>query len=188
MVYSGDRFEICPRYFEIWGNSIHIETIMQEIKSSKSFIRPDNTAVLTCPHCNNQKVILADAFKGKKHKLKVKCICSQKFIAHLEFRKHVRKDTVLKGSYSNHSHESSRGDLIIQDISLSGLSFTSLDIENFKPGDEFNIVFHLNDEHRTEIKKDVIVRNIRQRIIGCEFDRPEDVYGGPLGYYIVNVL
>jgi hypothetical protein len=161
---------------------------MTEHKISKAFVRPDDTAVLTCPHCNKQKTILASSYIGYQHKLKVKCYCKQRFIVHLEFRRHVRKRTVLKGAYSNHSHKISSGNLIIQDISLSGMSFTSLDIENFKVGDEFSVDFTLNDEHRTKIKKDVIVRCIRQRAAGCEFERPEDVYGGPLGYYIVHIL
>ena len=94
----------------------------------------------------------------------------------------------MNGTYSDHRDKRSSGKLIIQDISLGGISFTSLDVENFNVGDEFRVNFSLNDEQLTEIKKDVIVRNIRQRIVGCAFKQPEDVYGGPLGYYIVNVL
>ena len=161
---------------------------MQNLRLSKSYVRADGSAVITCPHCSQQKVILGNAFMGYKHKLKVKCYCGQSFIAHLEFRRHVRKKVVLKGAYSNHSHKCISGNLIIQDISLSGMAFTSLDIENFKIDDEFTLEFNLNDEHRSEIRKDVIVRNIRQRIVGCEFERSEDVYGGPLGYYIVHHL
>jgi hypothetical protein len=161
---------------------------MTEYKISKSFVRPDDTAVLTCPHCNKQKVILANSYIGYKRKLKVKCYCKQSFIVHLEFRRHIRKRTVLKGTYSKHTHKCSSGNLIIQEISLGGMSFTSLDVENFKVGDEFKVDFILNDEQLTKIKKDVVVRNIRQRTAGCEFERPEDVYGGPLGYYIVNIL
>ena len=160
----------------------------ENIQVTKSYVRGDDTAVLTCPYCNQQKVIIAKEYMGFKHKLKVKCYCKQRFIAHLEFRKHVRKQAILKGTYSNHKHKCSSGALIIKDISLGGLSFTSVDIDNFKVGDEFRVVFNLNDEHQTVIRKDVIVRNIRQRIAGCEFDKPEDVYGGPLGYYIIHKL
>ena len=160
----------------------------ENIQTTKSYVRGDDTAVLTCPHCNQQKVILANAYIGYKHKLKVKCFCKQRFIAHLEFRKHVRKQAIMRGNYSNHSHECSSGNLIIKDISLGGLSFTTLDIENFKVGDEFRVTFNIDDEHQTEISKDVIVRNIRQRIAGCQFDKAEDVYGGPLGYYITHKL
>ena len=160
----------------------------ENIQITKSYVRGDDTAVLTCPHCNQQKVILANAYIGFKHKLKVKCFCKQRFVAHLEFRKHVRKEAILTGKYSNHANECSGGDLIVKDISLGGLSFTSIDIENFKVGDEFTVTFILRDEHLSEIRKDVIVRNIRQRIAGCQFDKAEDVYGGPLGYYITHTL
>ena len=161
---------------------------MSEYKTSKSFVRPDETAVLTCPHCNQQKVILANSYIGYKRKLKVKCYCKESFVALLEFRKHVRKMALLKGTYSNHHHEYSSGNILIKDISLGGLAFTSLDIENFKVGDMFSANFTLNDEHLTEITKDVIIRNIRQRTAGCEFEQPEDLYGGPLGYYIMHTL
>lgn len=161
---------------------------MHESTYKKSYVRPDNTVVITCPHCGQQKVILADAFKGHKHKLKVKCFCKKAFITHLEFRKYIRKKTVLKGTYSNHSHHCSKGNLVIHDISLNGLSFSTLDKENFKVGDEITVEFILDDELRTKIQKDVVIKNIRPRTLGCEFLQPENVYGGPLGYYIMNNL
>ena len=161
---------------------------MAESKVSKSYVRSDNSAVLTCPYCNQQKVILAHSYIGYKRKLKVKCYCKQRFVAYLEFRKHIRKEIILRGTYSNHSHKYSSGNLIIKDISLGGLAFTNVDIEVFKVGDKFRVDFTLDDEQQTEIKKDVIVMNIRQRTVGCMFERPEDVYGGALGYYVIHVL
>ena len=165
-----------------------MNAILPKNRISKSYVRSDGAAVLTCPYCNEQKAILANSFTGFKRKLKVKCYCKQSFLVLLEFRRHFRKRAIMNGTYSNHSHNCSSGNLIIQDVSLGGISFTSLDIKNFKVGDEFRIDFTLNDIHQTEIKKDVIVRNIRQRTVGCEFKQPEDVFGGPLGYYIVNIL
>jgi len=44
---------------------------MPDIEFTKIYVSPDNSAVLTCPHCGLQKVILADSFRGYKHKLKV---------------------------------------------------------------------------------------------------------------------
>jgi hypothetical protein len=176
------------RAHEIKFIVITMNAILPKNRISKSYVRPDDTAVLTCPYCNQQKIILANSFIGYKRKLKVKCYCKQSFLVLLEFRRHIRKRAIMNGNYSNYSHKCSTGNLIIQEISLGGMSFTSLDIGNFKVGDKFRVDFTLNDEHLTEIKKDVVVRNIRQRTVGCEFKRPEDVYGGPLGYYIVNIL
>ena len=80
----------------------------------------------------------------------------------LEFRNRVRKKTRLRGTYINYLQKDSRGFLIIQDISLTGLSFTSLDLKNFKVGDVLRVEFTLDDERRTEISNDIIVRDIRK--------------------------
>lgn len=152
----------------------------------KTYVRPDNTAVLTCPHCGYQKVVRAEAFKGYKHILKVRCLCQKAFKVVLEFRNRVRKKIFLRGTYVNHSRENSSGYLFIQDISVSGLAFTRVDTNKFQVGDELTIEFALDDEHRTEISKDVIVRDIRQNSVGCEYEISEDTFGSPLGYYITS--
>jgi len=64
------------------------------------------------------------------------------------------------------------------------LAFSSLDIKNFKEGDEISIEFNLEDEHQTEIKKKAVVRSVRQRVIGCEFEKTEEAIGSPLWQYI----
>jgi len=161
--------------------------IVPDSKVAKTYVRPDNTAVLTCTHCGIQKVVMADLFTGRKHKLKVKCSCQKVFIVYLEFRNRVRKKVYLRGTYINHSQKDSSGFLIIQDISVTGMSFTSLDLKNFKVDDELRVEFTLDDEHRTEISKDIIVTDVRKKSVGCEYDSSEEVaFGSPLGYYIMS--
>jgi len=161
--------------------------IVPDSKVAKTYVRPDNTAVLTCTHCGIQKVVMADLFTGRKHKLKVKCSCQKVFIVNLEFRNRVRKKVNLRGTYINHSQKDSSGFLIIQDVSVTGLSFTSLDLKNFKVDDELRVEFTLDDEHRTEISKDIIVTDVRKKSVGCEYDSSEEVaFGSPLGYYIMS--
>jgi hypothetical protein len=104
----------------------------------------------------------------------------------LEFRSRVRRKTHLRGTYINHSQGDSTGLLIVQDISVTGLAFTSLDIRKFKEGDELSVEFNLDDDHRTEVKKEVIVKDIRQRSVGCEFENPELTFGGVLGNYVIS--
>ncbi len=158
---------------------------MSELK--KTYVRPDNTFVLTCPNCGFQQEIQAEDLKNYKNKLKVKCRCQKTFLVFLEFRNRVRKKTHLRGTYINHSQKDSSGFLIIQDISVTGLSFASLDLKNFKVDDELRVEFTLDDEHRTEISKDIIVTDVRKKSVGCEYDSSEEVaFGSPLGYYIMS--
>jgi hypothetical protein len=147
---------------------------MPESKVPKTYVRPDNTAVLTCPHCKYQKVILANKFKGHNHKLKVKCRCQNVF------------KTFLRGTYINHSQKDSGGYLVIENISVTGVAISSVDVNKFKVGDELSLEFTLDDEYGTEIKKEAIVRSVRQSIIGCDFEKPEDDFGSKLGYYITH--
>lgn len=162
------------------------DKIMPESKVPKTYVRPDNTAVLTCPHCKYQKVILANKFKGHNHKLKVKCLCQNVFMVVIEFRKRVRKKTFLRGTYINHSQKDSGGYLVIENISVTGVAISNVDVNKFKVGDELSLEFALDDEYGTEIKKEAIVRSVRQSNIGCDFEKPEDDFGSKLGYYITH--
>ena len=105
----------------------------------------------------------------------------------LEFRKRVRKKTYLRGTYTNHSKNNSSGSLVIRDISVGGLQFTSLDAQDFRVGDEMTVEFALDDEHRTEINKEVTIRDVRKNSVGCEFERSDEfAFDGPLGFYVMS--
>jgi hypothetical protein len=156
------------------------------LEAKKIRVRPDNTVVLTCTHCGLQKETQANLFKDYQHGIRVKCRCQKTFKLFLEYRNRVRKKTNLRGTYIN-SQKDSRGFLIIRDISVTGLSFTSLDLNNFKVGDELKVEFTLDDEHRTKFRKYIIVREVRKNSVGCEYDRSEEeVFQSPLGYYIMS--
>jgi len=154
-------------------------------KVSKTYIRPDNTAVLTCPHCGRQKTINADSLKEHKSKIKVKCACKNMFTVDLEFRKRTRKPTSLRGTYKNHSQKGRTGNMRVMNVSVGGLEFSTLDIDNFKEGDELTLTFTLDDEHRSEIRKDATVMNVRTKSVGCEFVGAGNLaHDGQLGFYI----
>jgi hypothetical protein len=151
---------------------------------SKTYVRSNNRAVLICPYCGQFKSISADPFRGDKHKLKVKCFCKETFIVFLEFRKEVRKTTFLRGSYLDHSQKGSRCDIVILDISVGGLTFSSLDAPTLRIDDELGVEFSLDLEKGTDIKRDVIVKNIRQKRVGCEFELSGGAFDDQLGYYV----
>jgi len=154
---------------------------------SKTYVRPDNTAVINCPQCGRQKTVPAASFRGAKSKLKIKCACKNIFSVQLEFRKRVRKRTNLRGRYINHSQQDSSGSIVVRNVSVIGLEFTSLDIHNFKVDDEITVTFTLDDEQLTEITKEAVVKEVRQSSIGCEFTQSGELaFDGPLGFYIMS--
>jgi hypothetical protein len=159
---------------------------MPEAKVAKTFIRPDKTAVITCPHCGRQETLHVESFnKGHKSKLKIKCSCKNIYTANLEYRSKIRKRTQLRGTYVNHSQKDMRGKIKVINVSVSGLEFTSLDAPNFNIDDQLTLEFALNDDYRTEIKKEAYVRNVRTKSVGCEFEGSGDIaHDGELGLYI----
>jgi hypothetical protein len=160
---------------------------MPKTKVVKAYIRPDNKSVITCPHCQFQKEINVEPFTGSKSRVKIKCSCKEIFVVQVEHRKKYRKKTNLSGTYINHSQHNSSGRLFITNVSISGLEFTTLDLQNFKVDDEVTVTFNLDDEQRTEVIKDVLVKDVRQKSVGCEFERGGDfAFDGPLGFYVMN--
>lgn len=160
---------------------------MSKTNISKTFVRPDNTAVINCPHCGHQKTVTVDTYKGNKSHLKIKCACKKVFTVNLEFRKRVRKRTSLKGTYVNHSQQNKRGSLVVKNISVSGLEFSTYDTHVFAVEDDLTVEFNLDNDQRSEIIKEVTVRAVRKNSIGCEFERSgEFAFDGPLGFYIMS--
>jgi hypothetical protein len=157
---------------------------MPEYGYSKTYVRPNNRAVLICPYCGQWRSISADPFRGYKHKLKVKCFCKETFKVFLEFRQKVRKKIFLRGSYIDHSQKGSRCDIVILDISVTGLAFSSLDAPTLRIDDELGVEFSLDFGKGTNIKRDVIVKNIRQKRVGCEFELSGGAFDDQLGYYV----
>jgi hypothetical protein len=158
---------------------------MSDAKVNKTYVRPDNTAVLTCPACGSQRTITIDSVNEHKSTLRVKCGCENVFTVNLEFRKRIRKRTHLRGTYVNHSQNEKSGNIIVTNVSISGLEFTSVDVATFKVDDELTLEFTLDDEHRSEIRKEAVVTGVRSKSVGCEFPGAgEYAYDGALGFYI----
>jgi hypothetical protein len=163
------------------------DEIMLDANSRKIHVKHDDTAVISCPHCSLQKVVPVGSYKGNKTRIEIKCECKNVFTVNLEFRKNVRKKTNLSGKFTNHSQQNIRGDIVVKDLSMSGLKFVSMDIDKFMKGDELTVLFKLDIADRATIKKEVIVRDIHENAVGCEFEKfiqfaPE----GMLGFYLMS--
>jgi len=167
-------------------NLIVDSLIMRDSEYSVTYVRENNTAALTCPHCGQWRLILADPFRGAKHKLKVKCTCNKIFRVFLEFRRKVRKKTHLRGTYLNHSQKGTKTDIVILDVSVIGLTFSSLYIPSLKEDDKLRIEFTLDDLQQNDVMRDVVVRNVWRKRVGCEFLAPDRSFEGPLGFYVLS--
>jgi hypothetical protein len=146
----------------------------------KLFVHKDNIVKLRCPNCHEKKQIPASVLKNK-YKLRGRCKCNSVIEIDLEYRKTFRKETNLRGYYSDNLEELQSvkvddGDLVtnitstncyIMNISTYGLGFKSLNHHNIINGAILYVIFQLLAG--TIIDKKVIIRNVQGDNIGCEF-------------------
>ena len=162
---------------------------MPDGNNVKVYVRPDETAVITCPHCGRQKIVPVGSYKGSKSHVKIRCGCKNVFSVDLEFRKKIRRKTILLGKYKNYSRKNRRGDIVVKNLSMDGLEFSTIDMDKFAVDDDVEITFKLDNEDKTAIRKEVVVRDIRKNTIGCEFKTAgEYAQDAAFGYYVMYGL
>ena len=150
------------------------------------YVRPDSTAVISCNQCGHSKNVPVGTYKGSKNRLKIKCKCSNIFTVILEFRKNFRKVTNLLGECTNHSQKNIRGNIIVKNLSITGLKFISQGTGKFRNGDEITLLFRLDDTNRTMIKREATVRGVDKNNVRCEFEKSSEyALDGELGFYFM---
>lgn len=99
------------------------------------------------------------------------------FDASMNMRKHARKETHLHGicsagdlaEFENDTLKGRATDMIVDNISRSGIAFTLSTPFNTVVGDMLNVRFTLDTKSRTVVNKKVIVRRVDSDAVAAEF-------------------
>ena len=153
------------------------------------YITNTNLATFICPQCEKTRTVDVSKYArmDKTVKVKSKCACGNTWISVLEKRKQYRKGANLKGSYKHivDGREMDRGNMMIMDISASGVKL-KLDVDRpLKPGDLLQIEFKLDDSKHTLIQKTVVIRNANDSYYGTAF-KDAGSYDPVLGFYLMG--
>lgn len=168
------------------------------------FVKPDNTATISCPQCQLARTVAVDRFRSTQHTIRARCTCGHTFPVSLEFRKHYRKKTSLAGTYKTQRSRSENrngratsltgvyamqapamdiGQMLVTNISCGGLQFITPGRHAIEVGQQARIAFNLDDRHQTKINKRVIIQSATDNIIGCRFANNEPLEQG-LRFYL----
>ena len=154
------------------------------MKTIKVFVRPDNTATIICPFCSAVKKLSVAPFKHKKHFLRIRCKCNERFAVQLDFRKHYRKTTSLPGTFRVTQPAGGGGGVIhIQNLSLGGIGFTVSGVHHIEKGQILQLEFTLNDRHLSKLVKQAKVCTVDKNAIGCRFIESQATEKA-LGFYL----
>jgi hypothetical protein len=138
------------------------------------YVDDTNRVRIICPKCGFEKDIDVTNFKDTHKRLKAKCRCGEVFRLTLEYRKHYRKKVRLPGEYLIQG-KNEKGEIIIEDISDSGVRFASLKPHYISRNDIVELKFTLDNPMRTQIQELVQIIWIIDRNVGAKFIDPKSL-------------
>ena len=148
----------------------------------KFYVDENNQVNIICHKCGFEKSIDAINYRNTKNKVKGKCKCIEGFEFTLEYRKHYRKNVTLPGEYISPKN-GGKGEIIIRELSLTGVQFESLNPHQISSDDTLEVTFKLDNPLGSEIRKLAKVVWVRDRSVGAQFSERK-LYEQALGFYL----
>jgi hypothetical protein len=158
----------------------------EKISDVEVFVHNKMVVSFACPQCKLEKEVAVERIKDVYHwNVNATCRrCSYKFKVSFNFRKYYRKETYIHGLlYDSLESLSPFGDVIITDISLTGIGF-EYNKCNFNIGSMFILRFILDDDERSRMEKKISIESIRGSKVGALF-QDESGFDKALGKYIL---
>ncbi|MGV7225046.1 MAG: PilZ domain-containing protein [Nitrospinales bacterium] len=146
------------------------------------YVDDTNQASIICPECGFSKNIDITNFKSTQKRAKAKCGCGESFWFTFEFRKNYRKNVRLPGEYIVKG-TGEKGDVIIRDLSLTGIRFESLKPHEISTNDILEVKFKLDNSVRSEIRKLAKVIWVSDRIVAAHYSETK-LFEKDLGFYL----
>lgn len=136
-------------------------------------------ATFVCPECGKEKTADVSKYRSELRLIKVgcKCPCGHGFSVFLDRREYERKNVTLTGTYIllYNGREMNRGPMMVMNISRTGLQMNVFKERQVEIGDRLIVKFNLDNEEKTPIQQEVIVRHFEDLLIGVEFFSPSHI-------------
>ena len=127
-----------------------------------------NHVTVICPKCGLKKNINVSKYKDTHKRLKAKCKCGEIFRLSLEFRRFYRKIVRLTGEYFAQERDE-KGEVLIKDISMTGINFEVSKPHNIAKHDAVEVKFTLDNPDNTELDTLVKIMWTKDLNVGGHF-------------------
>ena len=127
-----------------------------------------NHVTVICPKCGLKKNINVFKYKDTHKRLKAKCKCGEIFRLSLEFRRFHRKIVRLTGEYFVQEKDE-KGEVLIKDISMTGINFEVSKPHNIAKHDAVEVKFTLDNPDKTELDTLVKIMWAKDLNVGGHF-------------------
>ncbi len=159
-------------------------------------VRADGTAAVSCPECVCLKNVPVGGLQNVKRPLRVKCVCGAVFPILLEFRQQHRKSTDLDGYYVQkelyrdfakpENKKQTKINCRLKNISRDGVGFVKLSQQQVLEGGSVWLQFTLDDQKKSTITREVVVKSVRDDFVGVEFLPRVCGMEPALGFYLMG--
>lgn len=127
-----------------------------------------NHVTVICPKCGLKKNINVFKYKDTHKRLKAKCKCGEVFKLSLEFRRFHRRIVRLTGEYFDQERDE-KGEVLVKDISMTGINFEAIKPHNIAKHDTVEIKFTLDNLDKTELDTLVKIMWAKDLNVGGRF-------------------
>lgn len=148
------------------------------------FADPHGATTISCPRCSMERRVDATKYKKGSKNLLVNCQCGFKFQCHLELRQSPRKRVKLHGEYK-HLDTFEVDDIVILDLSMTGLRFSILGPHGVRVGDHIQVSFTLDTPLQPAIKREVEVTGVTRQVVHGHFVNTPGK-DADLGFYLMS--
>lgn len=135
----------------------------------KIYIDASSRATILCSNCGRSKVADVSRYTSHDGSIKVRCSCGFIFAFELVKRRQYRKAVKLWGEYIRMGAVKEVGEIIVEDLSRTGLAFSTILKNNIRVNDILKTKFVLDNPQKSMIVRNVVVKRINGRSIGAEF-------------------
>ena len=132
------------------------------------YVDEKNQTKIVCKKCGLSKIIDVNKFRDTHKHMKAKCKCGEVFKLTLDFRRHYRKNVQLSGECYIRE-ENITDDILVKDISMSGINFTTYKPHNFSKDDTVELRFTLDNPMKTKIIEPVKIIRTFGRNVGAQY-------------------
>ena len=153
------------------------------------YLNEERQGVVTCGHCGVKRAINMANYTNEclgNKPLKVKCnTCNKVFHVKFNLRHYHRIDVAFPGKLSRVHAAKALDEVTITSLSLGGVGFTINANLAIKCADIYSIQFQLDDEERSVICEEILIKRVDRRFVGAEFYHSEK-YSHELDFYIAD--
>lgn len=153
----------------------------------RSYVQPDGTIPATCPACRAEIRLTETQVQTRGSPFEVTCPCGKRFRLFAEFRKAYRRPVHLTGTYANLSSPDHAGNLVIENMSMTGIGFAPKGPHGILKGQTLLLRFVLDDEAKTPIETQAVVAHARPEFVGCAFKDLSPEQEDALATYLIRI-